>query len=89
MDQESPHRQPPSPIGSSGRVTGFSVAMTLVRRHWAMQCGDILLHRKRLRLDPEAEMFLYMASRAQLVREVIQPALQKWRLGHIRSFPHE
>ena len=37
---------------------------------------DILLHRKKLRLDPEAEMFLYMASRAQLVREVIQPALQ-------------
>ena len=37
---------------------------------------DVLLHRKDLRLDPEAEMFLYMASRAQLVREVIQPALQ-------------
>ncbi len=37
---------------------------------------NILLHRKELRLDPEAEMFLYMASRAQLVREVIQPALQ-------------
>ena len=37
---------------------------------------DVLLHRKELRLDPEAEMFLYMASRAQLVREVIQPALQ-------------
>ena len=37
---------------------------------------DVLLHRKELRLDPEAEMFLYMASRAQLVREVIQPALE-------------
>ena len=37
---------------------------------------DVLLHRKELRLDPEAAMFLYMASRAQLVREVIQPALQ-------------
>ena len=37
---------------------------------------DILLHQKELRLDSEAEMFLYMASRAQLVREVIQPALQ-------------
>ena len=37
---------------------------------------DVLLHRKELRLDPEAEMFLYMASRAQLVREVIQPALR-------------
>ena len=37
---------------------------------------DVLLHRKEVRLDPEAEMFLYMASRAQLVREVIQPALR-------------
>lgn len=40
---------------------------------------EVLLHRKDLRLDPEAEMFLYMAARAQLVREVIQPALAE---GH-------
>lgn len=36
---------------------------------------DILLDRKDVRLDVEAEMFLFMASRAQLVREVIRPAL--------------
>ncbi len=36
---------------------------------------DILLNQKDVRLDIEAEMFLFMASRAQLVREVIRPAL--------------
>lgn len=36
---------------------------------------DILLHRHDLHLASETEMFLYMAARAQLVREVIEPAL--------------
>lgn len=36
---------------------------------------DILLNQKDIRLDIEAEMFLFMASRAQLVNEVIRPAL--------------
>ncbi len=41
---------------------------------------DILLHRHDLQLASEAEMLLYMAARAQLVREVIEPALaeQAW-----------
>lgn len=38
---------------------------------------DILLHRNELKIDRTAEMFLYMASRAQLVNEVIQPALAR------------
>ena len=38
---------------------------------------DILLNRKDVELDVRAEMLLYMASRAQLVAEVIQPALQE------------
>ncbi len=36
---------------------------------------SILLDPKRRRFSPEAELLLYMASRAQLVREIIEPAL--------------
>ncbi|MEX2185892.1 MAG: dTMP kinase, partial [Pirellulales bacterium] len=36
---------------------------------------DILLHREEIPLASRAEMLLYMAARAQLVAEVIQPAL--------------
>lgn len=36
---------------------------------------DILLHRSETPLGPTAEMLLYMASRAQLVTEIIRPAL--------------
>ncbi len=35
---------------------------------------EILLHRKSLAIEPRAEIFLYMASRAQLVSEIIKPA---------------
>ncbi len=37
----------------------------------------ILLDRHDLHLDPTAEMFLYMAARAQLVAEVVRPALAR------------
>ena len=37
---------------------------------------DILLHRREIPLCMEAEMLLYMASRAQLVHETIRPALE-------------
>jgi dTMP kinase len=36
---------------------------------------DILLHRQEIPLSMTAEMLMYMASRAQLVAEVIRPAL--------------
>ncbi len=36
---------------------------------------EILLHRQEIPLDMRAEMLLYMACRAQMVREVIKPAL--------------
>ncbi len=36
---------------------------------------ELVLHRHDLRIDPRAEMLLYMAARAQLVDEVIRPAL--------------
>lgn len=38
------------------------------------QIRDVLLYRG-LDIDPEAEMYLFMASRRQLVAEVIEPAL--------------
>jgi dTMP kinase len=36
---------------------------------------ELLLRRHDLRIDRTAEMFLYMAARAQMVEEVIRPAL--------------
>jgi dTMP kinase len=36
---------------------------------------ELLLHRHDLRIDRRGEMLLYMAARAQLVEEVIRPAL--------------
>jgi dTMP kinase len=38
------------------------------------QIRDVLLYRG-LAIDPEAEMYLFMASRRQLIAEVIEPAL--------------
>ena len=38
---------------------------------------EILLHRKDLELSMRAEMLLYMASRAQMVDEIIRPALAR------------
>jgi dTMP kinase len=38
---------------------------------------NILLDAKNKSLVPECEMLLYMASRAQVVKEIIEPALQK------------
>jgi dTMP kinase len=40
---------------------------------------ELLLHRSDLRIDRRSEMLLYMAARAQLVEEVIRPALAAGR----------
>jgi dTMP kinase len=57
------------------------LAVTTCRDPGSTPAGDairaILLDRHDLQLDPTAEMFLYMAARAQLVREVIEPALAR------------
>jgi dTMP kinase len=36
---------------------------------------ELLLHRHDLEIDRHSEMFLYMAARAQMVRQIIRPAL--------------
>ena len=36
---------------------------------------ELLLHRHDLEIDRHGEMFLYMAARAQMVRQIIRPAL--------------
>lgn len=41
---------------------------------------DILLNQTDVRLNIEAEMFLFMASRSQLVREIIRPALSDGKI---------
>ncbi len=41
---------------------------------------EILLHSHDLRIDPRTEMLLYMTCRAQLVEEIIRPALNAKKL---------
>ncbi|MGA2256506.1 MAG: dTMP kinase [Thermoguttaceae bacterium] len=41
---------------------------------------DVLLHRHDLNIDRRSEMLLYMAARAQLVTELIRPALQAGKI---------
>lgn len=41
---------------------------------------DILLHAREIPLSPEAQVLLFSSARAQLVREVIQPALDAGRI---------
>lgn len=45
-----------------------------------IQIRQVLLDPQNTRLDPTTELLLYEASRAQLVREVIRPALEAGRL---------
>ncbi len=41
---------------------------------------EILLDRKNLRMKPATELFLYLAARAQIVREKIMPALDQGKV---------
>lgn len=41
------------------------------------QIRDVLLHPKNKKMAVETELFLYLAARAQLVKEVILPALER------------
>jgi dTMP kinase len=60
---------------------GCGRAVTTCRDPGATAAGDairaILLDRQDLQLAPTSEMLLYMAARAQLVAEVIQPSLAR------------
>jgi len=62
-------------------LRGCGHAVTTCRDPGATAAGDairaILLDRHDLQLAPTAEMLLYMAARAQLVGEVIQPSLAR------------
>jgi dTMP kinase len=62
-------------------LEGRGIRVTTCRDPGATPAGDairaILLDRHDLQLSPTAEMLLYMAARAQLVAEVIEPALAR------------
>lgn len=62
-------------------LRGKGCTVTTCRDPGATPAGDairgILLDRHDLKLVPTAEMLLYMAARAQLVREVIRPSLAR------------
>ncbi len=61
-------------------LTDRGVEPVLCRDPGSTPLGDalreILLQRKDLRIDTTAEMLLFMAARAQLVEEIIRPALE-------------
>jgi dTMP kinase len=77
-------------IDGTGKSTQLQLFIPWLREqgHGVVSCRDpggtplgerlreILLHRSEIPLGRRAEMFLYMASRAQLVDEVIEPSLQ-------------
>jgi len=62
-------------------LTARGLLVTTCRDPGSTAAGDairaILLDRHEIRLDPTSEMLLYMAARAQLVAEVIEPALAR------------
>ena len=61
-------------------LSQLSVEHIVVREPGGTKAGEeirrILLH-SDFRLQPESELLLFMAARAQIVREVIRPALEK------------
>lgn len=77
-------------VDGAGKSTQIELFVEWLRAagHTVVTCRDpgttplggelrkLLLHRHDLGMDGCAEMFLYMAARAQLVAEVIRPALQ-------------
>ncbi|MCB9923455.1 MAG: dTMP kinase [Planctomycetaceae bacterium] len=77
-------------IDGTGKSTQMELFCEWLRDqgHHVVQCRDpggtelgedlreIILHKQDTPISPIAEMLLYMASRAQLVAEVIRPALQ-------------
>ena len=48
---------------------------------------ELLLDRHDLHIDRRSEMLLYMAARAQLVEEVIRPALDQGKTVRLRPLP--
>lgn len=61
-------------------LSQLRVEHIIVREPGGTKAGEeirnILLH-SDFRLQPESELLLFMAARAQIVREVIRPALEK------------
>ncbi len=66
------------------RLAGLGLAVTRAVDPGGTAVGreirEILLHGKDLHIDRLCETFLFMASRAQLISEVIRPALQAGRV---------
>ncbi len=64
------------------RQRGFEVA--IFRDPGSSKLGeavrDLLLHREEVPIGMTSEMLLYMAARAQLVHEMIRPALEKGKV---------
>lgn len=52
------------------------------------QLREVLLRRENAALTPLAELFLYLAARAQLVREVVAPALAAGRFVLLDRYLH-
>ena len=64
-------------LARASRATRWSPAATPAARRWARPSASILLDRHDLHIHRRSEMLLYMAARAQMVEEVIRPALEQ------------
>ena len=81
-------RRPAWPTGSARGASRSSPAATPAARALGDRLRAILLDRDDGRTSAlRAEMLLYMASRAQLVEEVIRPALARGRGRRLRPLP--
>jgi len=69
-----------------------NIAATLVHEPGSTALGKeirkLLKRRQDCPISPEAELFLFVASRAQLVSEIIRPALEKGKVVICDRFAH-
>ncbi len=77
--------------GKSTQVERAGEALSLRRLPWigteepggsgiGKKIRTLLLNRSRIEISPESELLLFMADRAQHVREIIRPALEKKKI---------
>ena len=73
------------------RLRGKNLPVMLLHEPGGTALGEEIgkrLKRKRENIAPQAELFLFAASRAQLVAGVIQPALKEGKLVICDRFSH-
>ena len=80
-------RRPGSPTGCAARDSTSCRAETQAAPIVGNRLREIVLDRGSVHLSVRAEMLIYMASRAQLVDEIIGPSLAVGPRGGVGSVP--